>query len=66
MRGPSGMVTASLMQNMVQIPDKNTYFVTKTFFESLEKVLWGLSALRAPRVWPSICLRPEASGLVFC
>ena len=47
-----GAVTASLMQNMVQIHKKNTYSATKIFFEVLEKVLLGLSVLRAPTVGP--------------
>ena len=37
------------MQNMVQIHKKNGYFVTIFF----QKVLFGLSALRAPTVGPS-------------
>ena len=40
------------MKNMVQIRKKNSYFVAKLFFELSEKVLWGLSALRAPTVGP--------------
>ena len=50
MREPLEMVTTSLMQNMVQIRKKNTYFVTKLLFIFGEKVLLGLSALRAPTV----------------
>ena len=53
MREALEMVTASLMQNMVQIQKKNDYFETKFFFiEILEKVILGLSALRAPTVGP--------------
>jgi len=32
MREPLEMVTASRMQNMVEIREKNTYFVTILFF----------------------------------
>ena len=53
MREPLEMVIASLVQNMVQIRNENTYFVTNFFFELLEKVLFGLSALGAPTVGPS-------------
>ena len=48
MRETLEIVTALLMQNMVQIREKNTYFVTELFFELFEKVIFGLSALRAP------------------
>ena len=50
MREPFEMVTALLMQNMVQLRKENTYFVTNLFLEILEAVLLGLSALRAPTV----------------
>ena len=53
MREPLEMVTASRMQNMVQIRKENIYSVTISFFEILEEVLLGLSALRAPTVGPS-------------
>ena len=53
MREALEMVTASLMQNMMQIGKKNTYFVTISFFvETLDKVPLGLLALRAPTVGP--------------
>ena len=52
MREPLGMVKASLMQNMVETRKKNTCFVNKLLFKILEKVLLGLSALRAPTVGP--------------
>jgi len=46
---PLEMVTASLMQDMVQIRGENIYLVTKLLCYFLEQVLLGLSALRAPR-----------------
>ena len=58
MREPMEMVTASLMQNMVPICKKNNYFVTKLLFDFWGKVLWGLSALRAPPVGPLQRSRP--------
>ena len=54
MREPLEMVTASLMQNMVQIRTKNKYFVTKSYFLIFGKVLLGLSTLRAPTVGPFV------------
>ena len=42
MREPLEMVTASRMQNMVEI----------TFSKKKRRVCWGLSALRAPTVGP--------------
>ena len=50
MREPLEIVTVSLMQDMVQSRKKNIYFVTKLLFEILEKVILGLSPLRAPTV----------------
>jgi hypothetical protein len=41
MREPLEMVTASRMQNMVEIHKKNICFVTKLFFEIFEKFFWG-------------------------
>ena len=53
MRGPLEMVTASFMQNMVQIREIYFYFMTNfVLLEFLEKVFLGLSALRAPTVGP--------------
>ena len=48
MRETLEMVRASLMQNMVEIRKKNNCFVTMLLFRLFEKVLLGLSALRAP------------------
>ena len=48
MRESLEMVTASLMQGMVQIRKENTYFVTKLLFEMLEKVLWGDIGVESP------------------
>ena len=48
MREPLEMATAPHMQNIVEIRKNNTYFVTKLFWGFFEKVLLGLSALRAP------------------
>ena len=50
MREPLEIVTASRMQNMVEIRKKNTCFVTILHFRFFEKVLLGLSAFRAPTV----------------
>ena len=52
MREQLEMFTASLMQYMVQIRKKSVYFATKAFFETLEEVFLGLSALKAPIVGP--------------
>ena len=41
MRAQLEMVTASLMQNMVQIRKNNTYFVTKLLFKKCWKKLFG-------------------------
>jgi hypothetical protein len=42
MRGPLEMVTASRMQNMVEIREKNNYFVTKLFLGIFwKKLFWG-------------------------
>ena len=51
MREPLEMVTASRMQNMMEIYKKNICFVT-IFFQFWKTVLLGLSALRAPTVGP--------------
>ena len=37
MQEPLEMVTASLMQNMVQIFEESTYFVTKVILKQFEK-----------------------------
>ena len=61
MRESLEMYTASRMQHMVQIRKKNIYFVTNLpFCFFFEKVPLGLSALRAPTVWP--LLPSVASG----
>ena len=41
MRDPLEMVTASLMQNMLQIRKKNTYSMTKILFGNVGKKCWG-------------------------
>ena len=49
MREPLRMITATLMQDMVQISKKNAYLETHFVFLNFGKVFLGLSALRAPR-----------------
>ena len=48
MREPLEMVTASLMQNMVQIRKENIYFVTKLLFESFGKRYLGALGVESP------------------
>ena len=47
MREELEMVTASLMQNMVQIRKSYTYFVTKILFVDFEKD-WGALGVEIP------------------
>ena len=54
MREQLEIVIASRMQNIVHIRKKNIYSVTKLLFRIWEKVLLGLSELRAPTVGPFI------------
>ena len=42
------MVTGSLMQNMVQICKKNTYFVTKLLFNYFRKSYVGALGIESP------------------
>ena len=58
MREPLEMVTVSLMQYMVRIDKKKTYFVTKLLFGMFGKVFLGLSTLRAATVGPYRSLSP--------
>ena len=62
MREPLEMVAASLTQNRMRNRKKNAYFMTKLIFEIVEKVLWGLSALRAPTVGPYTYLIDDRKG----
>ena len=53
-REPLEMVTASLMQNMVQIRKKNSYFVTILFFLILRKSYFGALRAESPLRWGHI------------
>ena len=57
------MATASLMQDTVQIRKKNTYLVTNFCFETSEKIVFGLSALRALTVGPWFGVRRFGCGV---
>ena len=48
MREPWEMVTASRMQNMVQIRKKNSYFVTKLLFLKIGKSYFGALGVESP------------------
>ena len=48
MREPLEMITASRMQNIVQIRKKSTYFVTKLFFGSFGKSSFGALGVESP------------------
>ena len=48
MREPLEMVTASLMQNMVQIRKKNIHFVTKLCFRNFGKSYFGALGVESP------------------
>ena len=65
MREPLEMVTASLMQIMVQICKKNIHFVTKLIFQNVGKVLLGLSASRSPTVGHKGYRQIEIEGMFF-
>ena len=52
MREPLEMATVPLMQNMVQILKKSTYFVTRNSCLDLGKIFLVLSTLKAPTVGP--------------
>ena len=45
---PLEIVTASLMQNIVQIPTKNAYFVTKLLFRNVGKSYLGALGVESP------------------
>ena len=64
MRETLETVTASLMQNMVQIRKEKNLFRDKIDF-LMEKVLLGPSALRAPTVGPLIATRVFKGGGVL-
>ena len=48
MREPLEMVTASLMQNIVQIRKKNTYFATKPFLLKFGESSFGAPGVESP------------------
>ena len=63
MRETLEMVTASSMQNMVQVRKKKQLFRDQNNFQTfLERVLLGLSALRAPTVGPYFCNSPTCAN----
>ena len=51
MREPLAIVTASIMQNIVQILNKDTYFVTKVFSGNFEKSSFGALGVERPYGW---------------
>ena len=51
MRGPSEMVTAPLMHNMVQLREKNAYFVTNSLSLFLLKSSLGALGVESPTRW---------------
>ena len=59
MREPLEMVTASLMEYIVQIRKKNIYFVTKLFFQSFGKSSFGAFGVESPHGGAILSARPS-------